>query len=93
VSFVDRNVDFSVNWVYDQPMSTTVRISNESRELLRRLAEESSMSQQAVLEHALERYRREKFLEGLHQDCLRGGSLSDVAENLSGTLDDGLKGH
>ena len=51
---------------------------------------EDSVSQQAVLDKALEQYRRARFLDGLHQDCLRSGSLHDEVEQLSGTLEDGL---
>ena len=75
---------------YNSCMSTTVRISSSSREILKRLAVEESISQQAVLDKALEKYRRSRFLENLHQDCLRSGSLSDEVEQFSGTLEDGL---
>lgn len=45
--------------------STTVRISEKMHHSLRDLAEQSGESMQAVLERALEQYRRQKFLE----DC------------------------
>lgn len=41
----------------------TVRISPETREMLRRLAAETGESMQAVLERAVEAYRREHFLQ------------------------------
>lgn len=41
----------------------STRISMPTREVLRRLAEESGESMQAVIEKALELYRRHLFLE------------------------------
>ncbi len=41
----------------------STRISMPTREVLRRLAEESGESMHAVLEKALELYRRQHFLE------------------------------
>ena len=41
----------------------TTRISGPSREVLRKLAEESGESLQAILEKAIEIYRRQRFLE------------------------------
>lgn len=43
-------------------MSVT-RISEPTREILRRLAEESGESMQAILDKAVEMYRRQRFLE------------------------------
>ncbi len=40
----------------------TVRISPGTRDLLRELAREEQSSMQAVLEQAVEHYRRERFL-------------------------------
>jgi hypothetical protein len=45
-----------------------VRISPRAHELLRQLAEEEQESMQAVLDRAIERYRREKFLRGANAD-------------------------
>ena len=42
--------------------SANVRISPESRQTLRLLAREAGESMQAVLDKAIETYRREKFL-------------------------------
>jgi len=45
-------------------MSTSnVRISSEGREVLRELARQEKRPMAAVLEKAIERYRRQKFLE------------------------------
>ena len=41
----------------------TTRISTSTHELLRRLAKESGLSMQLVIENALEAYRRQRFLE------------------------------
>ncbi len=41
----------------------TTRISDSSREVLHRLAEESGESLQALLDKAIETYRRHRFLE------------------------------
>lgn len=48
--------------------SLTVRIGNTSHKLLQKLAEESGQTMQAVLDEALEAYRRKCFLEGLAAD-------------------------
>jgi len=41
----------------------TTRISEPTREALRKLAEQSGESMQALLEKAVEAYRRQRFLE------------------------------
>ncbi len=41
----------------------TTRISGPSREVLQRLAEETGESVQAILDKAIEMYRRHRFLE------------------------------
>lgn len=50
------------------------RVSERSRATLRALAERSGRSMQAVLDEAIEAYRRRRFLEGLNADfaALRG---------------------
>jgi hypothetical protein len=48
--------------------TSIVRISPHAHELLRRLAEEESESMQAVLDKAIERYRRERFLRAANDD-------------------------
>ena len=45
-----------------------VRISPRAHELLRQLAEEEQRSMQSVLDRALERYRRERFLRAANAD-------------------------
>jgi hypothetical protein len=45
-----------------------VRISPHAHELLRQLAEEESDSMQAVLDRAIERYRRESFLRAANDE-------------------------
>jgi hypothetical protein len=46
--------------------STNIRISAAGREVLRTLASEEGVPMGAVLEKAIERYRREKFLEDVN---------------------------
>ena len=48
--------------------SANVRISSESRDTLRRLAREEREPMQAILDRAIERYRREKFLRDANAD-------------------------
>jgi len=48
--------------------TSIVRISPGALDLLRRLAEEEQQSMQAVLDKALERYRREIFLRAANAD-------------------------
>ncbi|MGD0302884.1 MAG: toxin-antitoxin system protein [Bryobacteraceae bacterium] len=45
-----------------------VRISPRAHELLRKLAEEEQRSMQSILDRALERYRRERFLHAANAD-------------------------
>src|SRR3982750_207282 len=45
-----------------------VRISANSHELLRRLAEEEGESMHAILDKAIDRYRRERFLRSANED-------------------------
>jgi hypothetical protein len=45
-----------------------VRISPRAHELLRQLAQEEQRSMQSVLDRALERYRRERFLRSANAD-------------------------
>lgn len=57
-------------WPYMKSPSRTptVRISPHSHELLRQLAKEEQQSMQAVLDRAIERYRRERFLRAANSD-------------------------
>ncbi len=45
-----------------------VRISSRTHALLRQLAQEAGESMQAILDQAVERYRREKFLRAANAD-------------------------
>ena len=45
-----------------------VRISSRTHALLRQLAKEADESMQAILDRAVERYRRETFLHGANAD-------------------------
>jgi hypothetical protein len=49
-------------------MTTQVRVSNTTHELLRSLSKEFGESMQTIIEEAVEQYRRRKFLEGLNED-------------------------
>ena len=64
-----------------KPESRTpnVRISPHAHELLRQLAEEEQASMQAVLDRAIERYRRESFLRAANSDfqALKGDLKGD----------------
>lgn len=48
--------------------STTIRISESTRKILGELAQQEGESLQAVIDRAIENYRRQRFLEGLHND-------------------------
>ncbi len=48
--------------------STTIRISESTRRMLGELARQDGKSLQSVLDRAIETYRRQRFLEGLHND-------------------------
>ena len=47
--------------------SVTVRVSNHSRESLRRLASQAGISLQAVLERAIQEYETRQFLEAANR--------------------------
>jgi hypothetical protein len=74
-----------------------VRISPHAHELLRQLAEEEQASMQAVLDRAIERYRRESFLRAANSEfqALKGDPRAwkhEVQERQlwDQTLSDGL---
>ena len=48
--------------------TTTIRISESSRRILRELSQRDKRPMQAVLEQAIEAYRRQTFLVGLSAD-------------------------
>jgi predicted transcriptional regulator len=57
--------------------TANIRISPRAHEMLRQLAEEEQRSMQSVLDQALERYRRERFLRAANADF---ASLKDDAK-------------
>lgn len=76
----------------------TTRISKSTRETLRQLAEESGKSMQEILEHAVEMYRRQRFLEATNRafEALRANADAWQAEQAERqaweiTLSDGLE--
>lgn len=48
--------------------TATIRISEASRRVLLEISKRDKISMQAVLEQAIEAYRRQTFLEGLASD-------------------------
>lgn len=77
----------------------STRVSGPTREVLRKLAEESGESIQAILDRAVEAYRRQRFLEESNRafEALRAnpvGWKTELAEREAWdiTLADGLKG-
>ena len=58
--------------------STTIRISESSRKMLYDLARQDNKPMQAIVEQAIESYRRKRFLEGLSDDF---ASLRNNPEN------------
>lgn len=75
-----------------------VRMSPESHALLRKMAAESNESMQALVGRALERYRRERFLEEANRAYARvlsnpqeRGRIRREREVWDGTLADGLE--
>ena len=77
--------------------STTVRISEQTHHRLREMAAQSGEPMQAVLDKALEQYRRQKFWEecdaayaALQQDPEAWQDLQDELKSFEGTLMDGL---
>ena len=74
---------------------TTVRITTEQHELLRKLADRENATLQAVLERALDQYRRQSFLDDLNQayGALSAGASAALTSEFSAwepTLADGL---
>ena len=60
----------------------TTRISNSTHQLLRKLAERSGESMQALLDKAVELYRRQRFLEESNRafEALRADASAWKAE-------------
>ena len=78
--------------------TTTIRVSLRTRDLLQELAQTSGSSMQAVLEQALEQYRRQQLLEAtnaayaaLHAAPEVGATLERERLAWEQTLADGLE--
>lgn len=78
--------------------SATVRISETSRKTLKDLAAQENGSMQAVLEKAIEHYRRRRFLEqvntayaALQQDRKTWTAVEKERVQWDATLGDGLE--
>ena len=76
----------------------TVRISNISRDILRELATKEGASMQAILDKAVESYRRQRFLEevnkayaALRQDSKAWLQIEKERTAWDATLGDGLE--
>jgi predicted transcriptional regulator len=77
--------------------SATVRISNEVRDILRELAAKEGEPMQAILEKAIEQYRRQRFLEevnaayaALRQDYKIWTEIQKELKEWDSTLADGI---
>ena len=66
----------------------TIRISDSSRRILREISQRDNKPMQAVLEQAIEAYRRQTFLVGLSADfaALRDNELEWQAEKAERVL-------
>ena len=76
----------------------TVRISNASRNILRELAAKEGASMQAIIDKAVESYRRQLFLEevnkayaALRQDTKAWSQIEKERAAWDTTLEDGLE--
>jgi predicted transcriptional regulator len=74
---------------------TTVRLTDETRAVLRQLARESEESMQTVLAKAVEAYRRQRLLEQtneayatIRQDALAWNTLLEERAEWDATLQD-----
>lgn len=79
-------------------MTTTIRVSTHTRDLLHQLAQQSGTSMQSVLELALEQYRRQQLLEAtnaayaaLQADTEARAGLERERNEWDQTLADGLE--
>jgi len=78
--------------------STTVRITETSRDTLRLLSQFEGRAMQAVLDDAVEAYRRQKFIQDLNaayallrEEKDQSDSLQRELETWEATLCDGLE--
>ncbi len=76
---------------------TTVRITEETRDILKNLARNEGRSMQVVLDAAIRAYRRVQYIEGANRDWDRvreePGEWVTIGEDLAsleGTIADGL---
>ena len=75
---VDKTVDNIVNTHYDYVMSSIqVRIDETTHKTIKSLANSLGESMQSVVERAIERFRREIFLESLSGDFANLRSNAD----------------
>ena len=79
-------------------MTTTIRVSTHTRDLLHQLAQRSGTSMQSILEQALEQYRRQQLIEAtnaayaaLHTDAEAWADLERERNEWDQTLADGLE--
>jgi predicted transcriptional regulator len=79
-------------------MSTTVRISDAAREILKQEAHTSGRSMQAVLEDAIEHYRRRRFIADVNaaysrvrEDEQAWGEMLEERKAWDATIEDGLR--
>jgi predicted transcriptional regulator len=79
-------------------MTTTIRVSTHTRDLLQDLAQRSGVSMQSILEQALEQYRRQQLLEATNAAYAllktNGEAWADLERERSDwdqTLADGLE--
>lgn len=74
-------------------MSVNIRISRESRDFLRDVADKYNTSIQAILEKAILYYKKQLFYENLNKSCDNQKSYKDYQaelKELEGTLTDGI---
>ena len=78
-------------------MTTTIRINTSSHEILKAESVASGRSMQAVLEEAIEHYRRQRFVDEVNtayarvrEDEVAWGEITQEREAWEGTVSDGL---
>lgn len=78
-------------------MTTTIRISTSSHEILKEESATSGRSMQAVLEDAIEHYRRQRFVQEVNaaysrvrEDALAWGEIVEERNAWEGSVGDGL---
>ncbi len=64
----DNIVDKMRYILYSSDMAIQVRVNETTHSIIRSLANEFGESMQSIVDKAVERYKRELFLEGLNQD-------------------------